>query len=313
MAACVPKPRTFFDFAGARCCAPYVLLCSVLVQHSKFAPRVLSCQPIPNTRNFWWSRSAINEQKTESALESPPDPTLDTSSAVVDTEPATAVELDATSIPETIPQDSLIGAASSNAGFDISAAETAITPLQYGDFAELGLAGWSPAGIIRWTFEILQVSSGMPWFYTIIAGTLLWRVVILPANIMSLRNSSRLLPYTEQLQAVTSEFKQINTGDRLAMQRISLKRQKIYEQAGARVLPSIIMPFVQIPVTLGLFLAVRKMTLLPVEQLKQSGVSFLPDLTLADPYYILPILSTVAINIQMSVRVLGRYPLGHWH
>jgi len=106
---------------------------------------------------------------------------------------------------------------------------------------------------------------------------------------MSIRNSSRLLPYTEQLQAVTTEFKQINTGDRLAMQRISLKRQKLYEQAGAKVLPSIIMPFVQIPVTLGLFLAVRKMTLLPVEQLKQSGVSFLPDLTVADPYYILPI------------------------
>ncbi|KAG1725797.1 60Kd inner membrane protein-domain-containing protein [Suillus paluster] len=277
---------------------------SLVLQHSKFVPRVLSYQRIPHSRNFWWSKSAIPEQQVASAVESAPDSSINTISTVVDTEPATAVDtatLDSAPIPGTTSQDSLTSVANSDAGIDISAVDTVISPLQYGDLAELGLTGWSPAGIIRWSFEILQVSSGMPWFYTIIAGTLFWRLIILPANVMSLRNSSRLLPYTDQLQAVTTEWKQINTGDRLALQRISLKRQKIYEKAGARVLPSIIMPFVQIPVTLGLFFAVRKMTLLPVEQLKQSGVFFLPDLTMADPYYILPILSTVAINIQMSV------------
>jgi len=275
---------------------------------------VLSHQCIPNTRNFWWSKSAKPEQQAAPTVESAPDPDHNISSAVVDTEPVTAdkvAALDSVPIPATTPQDSSTGIADSDAGIDIPAIDTVIPPLQYGDLAELGLTGWSPAGIIRWSFEILQVSSGMPWFYTIIAGTLFWRVIILPANIMSLRNSSRLLPYTDQLQAVTTEWKQVDTGDRLALQRVSLKRQKIYEQARARVLPSIIMPFVQIPVTLGLFFAVRKMTLLPVEQLKQSGVSFLPDLTMADPYYILPILSTIAINVQMTVRVSGSYALGH--
>ncbi|KAG2344705.1 hypothetical protein BDR05DRAFT_881985 [Suillus weaverae] len=269
-------------------------------------PRVLSPQRIPHTRNFWWSKSALPEQQAVSAVESAPASSSNINPALVESEPATVIntatlELDSTPIPGTTAQDSLTAVADSGAGINIPAFNTTIPPLQYGDLAELGLAGWSPAGIIRWSFELLQVSSGMPWFYTIIAGTLLWRVVILPANIMSLRNSSRLLPYTDQLQAVTAEWKSIDTSDRLALQRISLKRQKIYEQAGARVLPSIIMPFVQIPVTLGLFFAVRKMTMLPVEQLKQSGVFFLPDLTMSDPYYILPILSTVAINIQMSV------------
>lgn len=273
--------------------------------HSKITSRVLPSQRIPHTRNFWWSKSAIPEQQTASAVESAPASSSIIGPDVVDLEPATTVNattlgLDSTPIAGTPAQDNLT-AVDSSAGIDVPAFDTAIPPLQYGDLAELGLAGWSPAGIIRWSFELLQVSSGMPWFYTIIAGTILWRVVILPANIMSLRNSSRLLPYTDQLQAVTAEWKSVNTNDRLALQRISLKRQKIYEKAGARVLPSIIMPFVQIPVTLGLFFAVRKMTMLPVEQLKQSGVFFLPDLTVSDPYYILPILSTVAINVQMSV------------
>lgn len=274
--------------------------------HLKITPKVLSSQRIPHARNFWWSKSATPGRQPESAVESAPDSISDISPASVDLEPETAVntstlELDSAPIPGTTVEDSLTAVGESSAGIDISAFGTSIPPLQYGDLAELGLTGWSPAGIIRWSFELLQVSSGMPWFYTIIAGTFLWRLVILPANIMTLRNSSRLLPYTDQLQAMTAEWKSVNTSDRLALQRISLKRQKIYEQAGARVLPSIIMPFVQIPITLGLFLAVRKMTMLPVEQLKQSGVFFLPDLTMADPYYILPILSSVAINIQMSV------------
>lgn len=254
-------------------------------------------------------------QQPELAVESAPDSSSEISPAVVDLEPETAVntatlELDSAPIPGTTVQDGLTAVGESGAGIDIPAFGTAIPPLQYGDLAELGLTGWSPAGIVRWSFELLQVSSGMPWFYTIIAGTFLWRMIILPVNIMNLRNSSRLLPYTDQLQAMTAEWKSVNTSDRLALQRISLKRQKIYEQAGARVLPSIIMPFVQIPVTLGLFLAVRKMTLLPVEQLKQSGFFFLPDLTMADPYYILPILSTVAVNIQMSVRICRSYVPG---
>ncbi|KAG1829338.1 60Kd inner membrane protein-domain-containing protein [Suillus variegatus] len=276
--------------------------------HSKITPRVISSRHIPHTRNYWWSKSksAIPEQQAASVVESAPASSSNIGTTVVDLEPATTtnaatLELDSAPIPATTTQDSLTAVVDSGAGIDIPALDAVIRPLQYGDLAELGLAGWSPAGIIRWSFELLQVSTGMPWFYTIIAGTLLWRVLILPANIMSLRNSSRLLPYTDKLQAVTAEWKSIDTSDRIALQRISLKRQKIYEQAGARVLPSIIMPFVQIPVTLGLFFAVRKMTMLPVEQLKQSGVFFLPDLTMSDPYYILPILSTVAINIQMSV------------
>lgn len=293
-----------------------MLVYSVFLQHSKVAPRVLSSPRIPYARNFWWSKSAIPGQQPGSAVESAPASSSNISPAVVDLEPETAVntatlELDSTPIPGTTVQDGSTAVVDSGAGIDIPALDTVIPPLQYGDLAELGIAGWSPAGIIRWSFELLQVSSGMPWFYTIIAGTFLWRVVILPANIMSLRNSSRLLPYADRLEAVTAEWKSINTSDRLALQRISLKRQKIYEQAGARVLPSIIMPFVQIPITLGLFLAVRKMTMLPVEQLKQSGVFFLPDLTMADPYYILPILSTVAINIQMSVRVFRSYVPGN--
>jgi YidC/Oxa1 family membrane protein insertase len=38
----------------------------------------------------------------------------------------------------------------------------ALAPLQYGDFAVLGLAGWMPAGLSSWMLELVNVSTVLP-------------------------------------------------------------------------------------------------------------------------------------------------------
>ncbi|KAI0056824.1 hypothetical protein BV25DRAFT_1536328 [Artomyces pyxidatus] len=178
----------------------------------------------------------------------------------------------------------------------------AAAPLQYGDLAALGIAGWSPAGLAVSMLEWINVTTGMPWFYTIIAGTVLSRALILPLSVKQMRNSARLAPHQPRLMALKEEAARASaTRDPLAVQRVSLKQRKVYEEAGVSMLPMLAMPFVQLPVTLGMFFGVKRMCALPVEQLHWSGVSFLPDLTVADPYYILPILSAIAMNVQLSV------------
>jgi YidC/Oxa1 family membrane protein insertase len=85
------------------------------------------------------------------------------------------------------------------------------------------------------------------------------------------------------------------------------KLQKSYKDAGVSIYGTVLTSLVQVPVTIGVFVAIRRMCTLPVEQLKHSGVSFMPDLTLApgteafDPYYILPILSVLAVNYQLKL------------
>jgi len=92
------------------------------------------------------------------------------------------------------------------------------------------------------------------------------------------------------------------TGDKLAVQRVALKQRKVYEESGVSMLPMLLMPFVQLPVTLGMFFGIKRLCALPLEQLHWSGVSFLPDLTVPDPYYVLPIASAVLMNLQLHVR-----------
>ena len=259
------------------------------------------------SRNYFWSSKKPVETPTVPTTSlfngtSPPNPSTASNEVVRD--PASVVS-EETATLVTADTETLAEAPS---GIIPTSEITEIPPLQYGDFGELGLVSWTPAGFIRWTFELVQVSTGMPWFYTLVATTLLYRIVLLPFGIKALRNSARLLPMTPRLLAMKQEMDAVRgTKDPLAMQRVALKQKKIYEDAGVELGPMMLNPFVQLPVTLGLFFAVRKMCTLPVEQLKQSGLAILPDLTVPDPYFILPILATALINIQIAVRLTVFY------
>ncbi|PFH48858.1 hypothetical protein AMATHDRAFT_64539 [Amanita thiersii Skay4041] len=205
--------------------------------------------------------------------------------------------------------DQVAPAASSEAADAVSSSgivENALShfpsALQYGDFAALGLAGWSPAGLIRWSFELINVSTGLPWFWTIVAGSLFWKVVLVPLSVAGLRNSARLLPLQGQILQRQKELNKIReSGDKLALQKHALKMRKMYQDAGVNMGVTALSPFVQIPVTLGMFFAVKTMCQLPVPQLAYSGLDILPDLTVADPYMILPIALCAAVNLQISV------------
>ncbi|KAG6910379.1 hypothetical protein DXG01_011094 [Tephrocybe rancida] len=174
--------------------------------------------------------------------------------------------------------------------------------LQYGDLAALGLAAWTPAGVVRWSLEIINVATGLPWFWTIVAGSLLWKVALIPISVKSLQNSARLLPIQGKIKKLQDEMVKVRqSGDKLALQRLSLKFRKTYSDANVSMGATALVPFVQIPVTLGLFFGIKKMCELPVLQLAHSGFSILPDLTVADPYMVLPVLLCAAVNLQIQI------------
>lgn len=95
------------------------------------------------------------------------------------------------------------------------------------------------------------------------------------------------------------------SGTQAEKQAIALKMSAIYKNAGINPLAALLSPLLQLPIGMGVFFGIKKMCELPVEQLTQSGVGFLPDLTLmtsvADPWYLMPALSVVLMNAQIQV------------
>jgi len=68
---------------------------------------------------------------------------------------------------------------------------------------------------------------------------------------------------------------------------------------------SLWVPLAMAPVFISFFFGLRKMANLPVESMKEGGLFWFTDLTLADPYYILPLLTSLTLFITMELGVDG--------
>lgn len=267
-----------------------------------------SRQGFSNARNYWWSKPATSEV-VNTPSQHTPEPVAQAKSAtpeeaVAATDVPSIAQTESvvpTSTPTSEPLSEVLSADVSAPASALSEVVTsAIPPLQYGDFAALGITSWWPSGIMTWSFELLQVSTGMPWFYTIIAGTLFWRAILIPSALTSMRNSARLRPYTEQIKTLDEQAQAVK--DRAAQMEIMLKKQKLMEKAGVSIQSMFLPPLIQMVGNFGLFFAIKGMVQLPVMQLAQSGVWFLPDLTLTGDY-VMPTLVLLAMNAQFSVSI----------
>jgi len=236
--------------------------------------------------SFWRSAPASTPTPTPPPI--PATPEVSGSDSQLDVFAATSPE--PTNIPEVV------------TSLDIPST-LEILPLNYGDLASLGFSQWTPVGIAQWSMELVQVASGMPWFWTIVTVTVLSRLIVLPFNIISLRTAAKLAPYQPRLMQLREELQKTGgpTKDPIGIQKISLQQKKIYQDAGVSMMGPLLTPLVQAPVSLGMFLGVKRLCDFPLEQLKVGGLGWITDLTVPDPTYLLPLAVFALINVQISV------------
>jgi YidC/Oxa1 family membrane protein insertase len=64
------------------------------------------------------------------------------------------------------------------------------------------------------------------------------------------------------------------------------------------------MAFFQVTIFISFFLAVRNLAQLPVPGFSTGGIGWFTDLTMADPFYILPICSSLGMLLGFEVLLL---------
>ncbi|KAJ3903482.1 60Kd inner membrane protein-domain-containing protein [Lentinula edodes] len=191
-----------------------------------------------------------------------------------------------------------------DATINVANASNSLVPpaLQLGDLASLDLISYTPAGLIRWSFELINVGTGLSWFWTIILGTLFWRLALFPVVVKTLQFSSRMHLIQPQTQAIMQQTLQARQkGDMLAMQKLQKDQVALYKSVGLSPLQGLVGPVFQLPVALGMFIGLKKMCELPVPQLTISGMDWLPDLTAVDPTGIMAPAFAVTLFWQMTV------------
>ena len=171
-----------------------------------------------------------------------------------------------------------------------------------GDFTSLGLGGYSPIGLIQWSLEYLHVHAHLPWWLAIVASTLVLRTLLLPVAINVQANAARLnniRPETERLMAKVRQYKQAGNLN-IAEQQMA-KVYALYAKHNCHPFKMMLMPVMQVPIFISFFVALRRMAAVPVESMKTGGILWFTDLTVPDPYYVLPLLGCASFMAIIEV------------
>lgn len=150
--------------------------------------------------------------------------------------------------------------------------------------------------------EFVQVTTGVPWWGTILLVTALTRLALLPFAIKQVRTTAAMAPVRPQMDALMAEVKEAKLqGDNARMQVSILKVRKLQRETGTGIGSVMTGPLLQASTSIVMFLAIKRLCDLPVPQLQYEGIAWLPSLAAADPYYILPTLSVALMNLQIYV------------
>jgi YidC/Oxa1 family membrane protein insertase len=214
------------------------------------------------------------------------------------------------SLPESPP---VVDAELSEMGMSLvdSAVNQLTAIAQVGDLKLIGLASpYTPVGWIQQLLELNFVTFGLPWWGTIAVTTIAIRLLVLPISIKAQRSMAKLAnirPLIEPVQEDMARAKRM--GDMAGVQISGQKLQKIFKEHNVNPLHSIGLTLVQAPIFLSAFLALRKMAEANVPGFEdgmlvnnEGGISWFTNLCAADPYYILPILSSVSMVASLEAN-----------
>ncbi|XP_071876454.1 OXA1L mitochondrial inner membrane protein [Bombus fervidus] len=166
-------------------------------------------------------------------------------------------------------------------------------------FESLGLGGYGPMGIIQTFYELLHINCNLPWWATIVLTSTLIKFATFPCTILAQKNAtnmSTILPQMVRLQENMTEARTCGNYQEASVYAFEL--QELLKKNNVKMFP--VSNYLKIAAHLPIFFALRQMTAKPVESLKEGGLWWFMDLTSTDPYYLLPLGTTITLYAVIS-------------
>lgn len=173
-------------------------------------------------------------------------------------------------------------------------------------FTSLGLGGWTPVGIVQNCMEYLHIGLDLPWWVSIMIGTICVRTIIFPLVILSQRNAAKMnnnLPQIQHLQLKLTDARQC--GNALDAARYSQEMVIFMKEKELNPFKNMLVPLAQAPLFISFFIGLRQMANTPVESLKTGGLFWFTDLTVPDQFFLLPIITSCTMLLTIEVGTDG--------
>jgi len=173
-------------------------------------------------------------------------------------------------------------------------------------FDSLGLASWWPSGRMQYFMETLHIGIELEWWQTIVVSTVLMRCLMFPVVVMSQRNMANMANNSPQMMVIQDKMTEARKrGDHFESAQLGQELTKFMKAKGINPLKNAVPIFIQFPVFMSFFFALRGMAYCPVESMTTGGALWFVDLTLKDPYWALPFLTSATFYLQLRLGAEG--------
>ncbi|KAJ2719606.1 hypothetical protein GGI07_005104 [Coemansia sp. Benny D115] len=188
----------------------------------------------------------------------------------------------------------------------VSSADPHVTSqamMQIGDLAQHGLETWPITRMMEYALEFVHVSTGLPWWATIALLALGVRAACLPLAMKAQKHMVGVNRLKPEVQLLTEQQREAaRTGNVMASSQFAQKLHNIYAREGVSPFKGMGFNLVPLPFMMGMFFAIKDMTKMPaITHMDAGGLFWFTDLTMADPYYILPIISCIGMTTVMEI------------
>lgn len=139
--------------------------------------------------------------------------------------------------------------------------------------------------LLEWLYMLMG-----NWGWAIIGLTIIVRLILFPLSYKGIMSMQRLKDLTPKMKEIQEQYK----GD---PQKMQMHMMQLYKKHGANPLGGCLPLLLQIPV----FFAIYRVLYNAVELKSSQWILWIHDLSVMDPYFILPILMGVSMYIQQAL------------
>ena len=132
------------------------------------------------------------------------------------------------------------------------------------------------------------------------------RTMVLPFVIKAQKNVTRLnnnMPQMQVLQEKMSDARR--RGDMYDSAVLGQEMQKFMKEKNIDPIKNIVPIMFQLPFFMSMFLGLRGMANLPLESMMSGGLYWFKDMTVPDPFYVLPALVSATLFLQIRIGADG--------
>lgn len=176
---------------------------------------------------------------------------------------------------------------------DLSASSSLLDmPEHIGYLNEMGIHfGWGTTSILQWCLEHVHIYSGMPWWGSILAITVVFRVLMVKPSVVAQQQSERVAALNARPDFIAAKEAMDaanRKGGHLAAAQHNQVIMRHYKEVGFNPLKAL-GPLIQLPFAFGMYRLLSAMSEIPLPGLENGGLLWFMDLSVRDPLYILPL------------------------